>query len=293
MLGYLDPLADISDNTAFAYFSNVRVVELSPYVYAGPSSALVLAGANVTLTASAAYATSPMTNTWVRGTGTPATTVVVDTSATTNFTDSLTLTNVMAGSNYWALFSDPAGSVTSSVASVEVITGPTNVSVNGGAAATFTVSASGTSAPGYQWKTNGIVLVNGTKYAGVTTASLVVSNCQPADAAGIAYACTATNVATNAFGVTSAQSVTTAGATLTVTAPPTFGRLSVSGGTVSVDFTSPNGGDTISSFTLLSSPVVTGPYTNTPGTFTGGSGVFQVTTPQTTNANMFYRLLHN
>jgi len=33
MLGYLDPNADVSDFSAFVYYSNVRVVELSPFIY--------------------------------------------------------------------------------------------------------------------------------------------------------------------------------------------------------------------------------------------------------------------
>ena len=36
MLGYDDPNADISDTSAFVYFSNVRVVELSPYILVQP-----------------------------------------------------------------------------------------------------------------------------------------------------------------------------------------------------------------------------------------------------------------
>ncbi|HZV36858.1 MAG TPA: hypothetical protein VFB72_19940, partial [Verrucomicrobiae bacterium] len=213
MLGYLQPYASQSDESAFVYYSNVRVVELSPTVINPPLSQLVLAGSTVNLTTAASYASQNLTNTWMRGTSTPAAGVATNTVASTNFayggltnywggSDSLVLSNVTTGSNYWCVWSDQAGSVTSFVATVEVIGGPANVAANQGSKATFTVTASGPGAPtSYQWQTNGVNIANGTKYTNVTTASLGVSNCQPADAA-VTYDCVVTrgNV-TNLVGI--------------------------------------------------------------------------------------------
>jgi hypothetical protein len=58
-------------------------------------------------------------------------------------------------------------------------------------------------------------------------------------------------------------------------------------------FTTPNTFDNTGSFILQSSGLVQGPYTNTPGTFTGANGTFQVSAPVSTSiSGMFYRLIH-
>src|SRR5277367_2079812 len=139
MLGYLQPYNSESDESAFVYYSNLRVVELSPYITQQPASTLVSAGTNVTLTATASYATQPgMTNVWhTSANGTPAAIVTTDTSAGTNFPDSLTLNSVTTGSNYFTVFSDSAGTITNAYpAVVEVITGPANQAVGAGFPAT-------------------------------------------------------------------------------------------------------------------------------------------------------------
>jgi len=275
------------------------------------------------------------------------------------------------------------------VSSVEVIGSPTNIVINEGSTATFTVTASGQSAPGYQWQTNGVNLTNGTKYANVTTAALAVSNVLPPDTL-VGYSCVVTNLATNLNGNSTGlyqniigQAVTSTVATVTIVPvpsdvvvspaiqtnlwgssatfsvtntgsapftygwmkgavnlanstkysgtstttltisnltdadagsytvgvtnsygsnssagvlvvsvpPPAFSAVSVSGGNVALTFKSTNSFDTTNAFILLSSPVATGPYTNTPATITGGSGTFQTEVPET-GSNMFYLLQH-
>jgi hypothetical protein len=282
MLGYLDPVSDVSDNTAFAYYSNVRVVELSPFITGQALSAIAIQGANVTLTNTAAYGSSPITNAWfVANTGSALQT---DTANATNITSILTLNNVQAGTNYVAICSDPAGSVTGLLASVEVIIPPVSQTVNAGTNfVQFTVVPSGPSAPtAYQWKTNGVNLANGSHYAGVTTGTLTITNAQLADA--VTYSVVVSNPA----------GTVTPSATLTVTAPPpTFTGVSIVGTNIVMGFTSPNTFDNTGSYTLQSSVVVQGPYTNTPATFTGGNGTFQVSTPVVaSNSTMFYRLNH-
>jgi hypothetical protein len=387
MLGYEDPVGDQSDQSAFAYFSNVRVVELSPFVAASPASALVLSGSTVTLNSTATYSAGPgLTNVWKRGTTTPATAIITNTTVGTNFTDSLVLNSVTTGSNYWAVFTDAAGTSTSYPAAVEVVNTPANINAPQGGNGVFTVTASG-QAPlnSFQWQTNGVNVANGTKYAGATTASLTVSNCQAADAA-LTYDCVVGNSATNQLAVVTAQTVTTPGASMTLIVPPsgavvtptpqtnlwgspttfsvsvgggtapfTYGwklgatplagatkysgtnaatltisnitsadvgtynvgvtnaagnttasgtlaiftpqpnlsqTVLVSGGNVTMTYTTTNQYDTTNSFTLLSAPLVTGPYTNAVGaTFATNLTGFTVVVPEGA-ATMFYRLRH-
>ena len=197
MLGYLDPVPDQSDSSAFVYYSNMRIVELSPYITAQPVSLIVTQAANVSFTSSASYATAPITNVWHLANTNPApvSAVQTDTANATNLTSTLSLTNVQAGTNYLAVFSDVAGSVTGLVAQLEVIIGPTNLTVNAGSNfVQFAVIPNGPSAPtAYQWKTNGVNLVNGSHFAGVTTATLTITNVELSDAA--TYSVAVTNAA--------------------------------------------------------------------------------------------------
>ena len=280
MLGYLDPVKDVSDNTAFAYYSNVRVVELSPYITAQAVSVIALQSARVSLTNSAAFGTAPITNSWYVGNTVSA--LQTDTANATNITSILTLNNIQAGTNYFAVASDPAGSVTGLVASVEVVVGPTNQSVNAGTNfVRFVAAANGPSAPTYQWKTNGVNLANNSHYAGVTTSILTITNVQLAD------------MTTYSVAVSNPAGTVTPSATLTVIAPPpTFSTISIAGTNVVMGFSTSNPYDNTGSFTLQSAGLVQGPYTNAPGTVTGGSGTFQITSPQT-GETMFYRLKHN
>ena len=203
---------------------------------------------------------------------------------TTNLTSTLVLNNVQAGTNYLAVFSDVAGSVTGAVATLEVIIGPTNRTVNAGSNfVQFVAIPSGPSAPtAYQWKTNGVNLVNGNHFAGVTTSTLTITNAQLSDAA------TYTVAVTNAAGSVAPS------ATLTVNAPqPAFSSVSLVGTNALLNFTTTDPYDNSGSFTLQSSVNVQGPYANTAGTITGAAGSFQFKVPLTTNSTMFYRLIHN
>ncbi|MEI6786536.1 MAG: immunoglobulin domain-containing protein, partial [Verrucomicrobiota bacterium] len=80
-----------------------------------------------------------------------------------------------------------------------------------GTAATFSVTVTGTTPLGYQWLKNGVNLANGGNVSGATSASLILANVQPMDAANYQA------VVTNAAG-----SVTSAVATLTVLVMPTI-----------------------------------------------------------------------
>jgi hypothetical protein len=211
MLGYEDPVGDVSDNTAFVYYSNVRVVELAPFLATVPKGAIVLKGANVSFTNIATYATVPgMTNVWYKGSVATANTLQTDTNAATTITSTYTTNNVQGGAAYYSVSSDSAGPITNAAYNLEVITPPANVTAAAGTKATFTVSASGPAAPTYQWYTNNVALTNGPKYTNVTTASLGVSNVQSSDTL-VTYYC----IAANASG-----SVQTPAASLTLATPP-------------------------------------------------------------------------
>jgi hypothetical protein len=286
MLGYLDPVANVSDSSAFVYYSNVRVVELSPYITAQPLSLIVTNGATVSFTSSASFATAPITNVWSLANTNPAPVFALqtNTASATNLSSTLSLTNVQSGTNYLAVFSDTAGSVTGLVASLEVIFGPTNQTVNAGTNfVQFAVIPNGPSAPtSYQWKTNGVNLANSAHYAGVTTSTLTITNAQLSDAA------------TYSVAVVNPAGTVTPSAVLAVTASqPVFSGVSLVGTNAFMTFTSPSPFDNTGSFTLLSSVLVQGPYTNTAAIVTGANGTFQFQVPLTTNSTMFYRIIHN
>lgn len=235
MLGYLDPNASISDSTAFAYFSNVRVVEVSPYINVRPltypalsGGALVAQFSSLTFTSSATYATAPITNVWYRGTGlylsanrgVPTFALQTNTANATSMTDTYTHTfnSIIDGTNYMCVFSDPAGAVTSAVVGVTVVLGPTNRNLGAGSLGQLQVRANGPVTPtAYQWYYNNVSnlataakLANGTHYAGVTSTNLFLTNVVVSDAGY--YWCAVTNTAVG-FVIPEA-------AVVTVTIPP-------------------------------------------------------------------------
>lgn len=309
MLGYLDPNRDISDYSAFVYYSNIRVVELSPFIpwTNQPIAGLIVTqGASFSLSSGATFASNPLTNTWYVGTtngafvatvtiggvvfgnrenGTPTAGVATNVFNATNGLTSVTVNNIQSGTNFISTWSDQAGSVTNYNTIVEVIPVPGDKTVTYGNTANFTIVPSGNAPPiTYQWKTNGVNLVNGAHYAGVTTASLIISNVTAADA-GL-YSC----VVSNAYGT-----VQVAG---TLTVKDTFQPYEFTGvtnlaSTVAFGFTTADPADTVSSFALQSAGIVTGPYTNYPfGIFSGLNPDFFVTVPKT-NTMLFFRLKHN
>lgn len=194
MFGYDDPNANVSDSTAFVYFSNVRVVELSPYIVVQPgmtnslaTSLIRIQGDSLTLTSSVTFATAPITNVWYRGTGTagspntgiPTAAMQTNSVNATSMSDSLPLNNLQAinATNYMAVFSDAAGSVTSTVVAVEVVLTPVNQVFLVGSTNQLQVRVAGPIAPtSYQWQTNKVNLANSTHYAGVTSTNLSLTN---------------------------------------------------------------------------------------------------------------------
>jgi hypothetical protein len=250
MLGYLDPNAGISDpNTAFAMYSNVRAVEMSPWILAYPTAAGTLQTndstainyiaaqfSSMTLTSTALYASNPLTNQWFRGTnaavgtkavGWPTFALQTNSVAATNMNDSLTVsfTDASTGTNYMCVFSDAAGSVTSRVVSVEVVLGAPSQTINLGTTPSLPVTFAGATAPTvFQWYFNtasNAPFSSWTKLAnsvghfgGVTNSTLFVTNILAGDA-GFYWAAT-----TNAVGGVIPQATA-----LAVVSPPTLGGV--------------------------------------------------------------------
>ena len=201
-------------------------------------------------------------------------------------TSNLFITNVLASDalvTYSVLVSNVAGTVTPagllSVVSPVTVANQTNL---WGSTTTFTVPTTGSVPLTYQWKRAGTNLVDGGIISGATSGTLTLTGVTRADA---------TN--NYAAGVTNGFSgvLSTTGALTVIVAPPAFTNAVVSGGIMTMSFSTTNAFDTTSAFILQSAGVVTGPYTNTPATFTGSAGAFQVTAPQTGD-QMYYRLLH-
>jgi hypothetical protein len=125
-------------------------------------------------------------------------------SATTNLVLSTTTMNDMG--NYIVIVTNAWGSITSSVATLTVVSPlvitqqPTNQVVAVGSTASFSITASGTPPVSYQWS------LNGTNLSGATNTSLVLSNVQPGQAGTYAV------LVTNRFG-----SILSSNAVLTVT----------------------------------------------------------------------------
>lgn len=181
--------------------ATLTVNAVAPTITAQPASATVAAGQAATFSVTASGVPAP-TYQWLRnGAAIPGATGVSYTLANAQLADS--------GAKFSVTVANAAGSVTSSAATLTVnavaptITAqPSNQTVPGGQSATFSVTASGTPAPTYQWQRNG------TPIAGATGSSYTLANAQLSDS-GAQFSVVVSN---------SAGSVTSHAATLTVTA---------------------------------------------------------------------------
>ncbi|PWU21212.1 MAG: hypothetical protein C5B50_02175 [Verrucomicrobia bacterium] len=328
MLGYLDPNKDITDFSAFVYYSNLRVVELSPFTpwtNQPPNLMVVTQGQSFTLSSAALFASNPLTNMWFFSNTNGPTglngvqhcaengtiqllnggAIVTNTFAATNGTANLTQ-SLQTGTNYMSVWSDQAGSLTNFQAIVEVVWVNTNKTVNYGTTNTLAVVASGNSPPtAFQWMFAGTNLVASSHYLNVTTATLTLNQGTPADSGPYTCLVTCSKTYTNrangsTYPVVASNSPA---ATLTVLPPPAPTNLvaSVGGGNVTIHFTSADLSAPSSAFALLSTVALQfgsstnnslGAFTNYPGgVFTGSSGSFQVVVPQNpSEPDRYYRI---
>src|SRR5207244_733777 len=106
-----DPNKDIGGTNSFVYYSNVRVVELSPYIQTQAVSLIITQGGGASFTSSATFGTAPVTNTWYQGTivgsgvapnnlGTPTFALQTTSANATGITNTLSVANVQSGTNF-------------------------------------------------------------------------------------------------------------------------------------------------------------------------------------------------
>jgi hypothetical protein len=177
-------------------------VRTPPNVTTDPASQTVVQGGPVTFSVVAA-GTGPLAYQWQR--------------ATTNLPGatgpSYSIPSVALGDagSYRVVVTNLAGTATSAAATLTVqspplVTGdPASQTVNQGDTVNFTVTATGTPAPTYQWRKGGMTL------PGKTSATLSIVAAQPGDEGS--YDCVVSNVVSTA---------TSGAATLTVRVPPTI-----------------------------------------------------------------------
>jgi hypothetical protein len=187
----------------------------APKITTQPASKTVTVGSSTSLSVTATGSPTP-TYQWRKA----GTAISGATSSTLN------LSNVTTGSAgvYSVVVKNSAGSVTSSNATLtvnaapstnsapKITSQPTSQSVAAGRNVSFVVAVSGNPAPTLQWRKNGVVI------SGATSSTLALTNITTASAGSY------TVVATNSSG-----SVTSSGATLTISAATSQipGRLSV------------------------------------------------------------------
>lgn len=188
--------------------SATLTVNTLPAITGQPASQTAVAGSNVTFSVTAAGTPAPKYQWSFDGTA-----IVGATRA------SLTLSKVTAADagTYTVSVSNSQGTVPSSAATLAIdvapaITAqPVSEAVNVGASASFTVVATGTPTPAYQWSLGGVPI------AGATSSTLALGSVQPGAAGG--YTVTVSN---------SVSSVTSTSATLTVNTPPSVTTQPVS-----------------------------------------------------------------
>jgi Abnormal spindle-like microcephaly-assoc'd, ASPM-SPD-2-Hydin/Immunoglobulin domain/Immunoglobulin I-set domain len=194
--------------TSAAATLTVNAAAVAPTITTQPTSQTVTAGQTATFTV-AASGTATLTYQWQKNganiSGASAASYTTPATATTD-----------SGSTFKVVVSNSVGSTTSAAATLTVTaaavaptitTQPASQTVTSGQTATFTVAASGTATLNYQWQKNG-ANISGATSASYTTATTAASD----------NGSTFLVVVTNAKG-----SVTSAAATLTVTAAPVAG----------------------------------------------------------------------
>ena len=187
----------------------VLTVDCCPIFTAQPASVTVNAGVAATFTAAATGTPAPAYQWYLGGSAIPGATSASFTTAAA--------TAAMNGGSYTVTATNASGSATSSAAILTVnavgpaITGqPASATVTAPATATFTVAATGTPAPTYQWYLGGTAIAGATSASYTTAATTLAMN-------GGSYTVTATN----ALGsVTSSAAILTVDAAPAITAQP-------------------------------------------------------------------------
>ena len=268
--------------------SNVAVLTVTataPTFITQPSSASVNAGAIATFTVTADAAGSPLTYQWQRnGADITGATAASYTTPAAVLSDNGATFQVVVTANGLSSTSAPATlSVIAPAMPVSITAPPASVSVPLGAAASFSVTASGTTPLTYQWRRNGADIAGASSSTYTTAATTVADN-------GALFSVVVAN---------SVGSVTSTDATLTVTSsstgPGTY-LASPAGPVVSWTLTYADGPSQQNSQALIAVPPLgTGGATTLEAAGTTDSGVFQpsfeATVAGTTATNLHQRIL--
>ncbi|MEI8373384.1 MAG: immunoglobulin domain-containing protein, partial [Planctomycetota bacterium] len=285
--------AGLSGNQYEAVFTNsIGFATTTPatltvdHVTTAPTSQTINASLNTTFTAISSNPSGSDTVQWKVNTGSGFVFLSNDTTYGGVTTTILTITGATAGMNgnqYEAVFTNSAGMIASSPATLTVnyapivTVSPVASTVNAGNTATFTAAANGSPTPTVQWMMNAgsgfVPLSNDTIYSGATTTTLVITGAT-AGMNGNQYEA----IFTNSIG-----SATTAPAALTVdyvATAPTPQTIDVGQNTTFTAISSnPSGSDTVqwkvntgSGFVFLSSnDLVYSGVTTTTLTITGAT----------------------
>ncbi len=138
----------------------------------------------------------------------------IPSSGATNATVALSNVQSTNSGNYTVVVTDAGSSLTSSVAVLTVLVPPTitqqpqGATNDPGTTAGFAAAATGTAPLNYQWRLNGVNLIEGGRISGAGSNSVTISSVQASDAGNLVL------VVTNVAGA-----VTSAVATLAVTGP--------------------------------------------------------------------------
>ena len=262
-------------------------VQTTPAVTTNPASQTIAAGSTVTFTAAASGNPTPTVQ-WELSTnqGTSFSAISGATSTTYSFTTASTENNY----EYEAVFTNAAGSATSTAATLTVqttptvITNPTSQTIVAGNTVTFTAAASGNPTPTVQWEvsTNGGTSFSAISGATSTTYSFTTASTENNNQYEAVF--------TNALGsaTSTAATLTVQAATApTVTTNPTSQTI-VSGNTVT--FTAAASGDP--------TPTVQWEVSTDGGTtFSAISGAtsttYSITTTSTENNNQYEAVFTN
>lgn len=274
-----------SNSLGTATSSNATLTVYIPLTFtAQPTNLTVILGSNATFSATA-IGSPPPTYQWQFN-------AVNIPSATSNV---LAISNVQSNKqgNYSVSVSNTSGSISSSNATLTVVTRPsitaqpTNATVNQGNTTNFTVTASGTPTLNYQWQ------LGGSNVAGATASIYTITNAQPSQAGNYAV------IVTNNYGaVTSAVKTLTVISLPGITGQPQSTNVTVGSNatfTVTATGTSPTyqwrfnagtiGGATSSSYTVTNAQTNNaGNYsvvvTNILGSVTSSNALLTVSPPQ-------------
>ena len=203
---------------------NALVPPTYPRFLTQPPGLAVTNGANVSFNA-AVVGAEPLNFQWLfNGTNLPAGGNI---SGVASNGLSITPATTNNAGNYSLVLSNSYGSITSSVALLNVgftptvLTSPTNLTLLSGGTAIFTAAANGTLPLNFQWKQGVTNLVNGAGIAGATTNVLTLTGITTNSTGSYALAIT------NLFGA-----VNSSAATLTVVLPPGISSSSLTNRTL-------------------------------------------------------------